>query len=112
MLAEYYPTGLKVGGSFDAVDAPFAQDAYRLENGVLTAGVGARAAVRTFERRRSWHIPTSATALPPWMRNLALFYSASTLETPAAMEPGMRLTFEAFKFMADRFMPWKRLFES
>jgi hypothetical protein len=46
------------------------------------------------------------------MRNLALFYSASTLETPAAMEPGMRLTFEAFKFMADRFMPWKRLFES
>jgi hypothetical protein len=42
-IAEYYPTGLKVGGNFAAVDAPFAPDAYRLENGVLTAGPGARA---------------------------------------------------------------------
>jgi hypothetical protein len=42
-IAEFYPTGLKVGGNFAAVDAPFAPDAYRLENGVLTAGPGARA---------------------------------------------------------------------
>jgi len=38
-LAEFYPAGLKVG-SFVTVDAPFSSDAYRIENGVLTAGPG------------------------------------------------------------------------
>jgi hypothetical protein len=37
--AEFYPSGLKVG-SFVAVDAPFAPDAYRLENGGRMAGPG------------------------------------------------------------------------
>ena len=41
-IAEFYPTGLKVGGSFDAVKAPFAPDAYRIENGRGMAG-GAQA---------------------------------------------------------------------
>ena len=36
-IAEFYPAGLKVG-SFATVDAPFAPDAYRLENGRYTAG--------------------------------------------------------------------------
>jgi hypothetical protein len=38
-LAEYYPAGLEVG-SFVTVNAPFASDAYRLENGRLMAGKG------------------------------------------------------------------------
>ena len=38
-IAEFYPGGLKVG-SFVAVNAPFAPDAYRVENGVITAGPG------------------------------------------------------------------------
>ena len=38
-LAEFYPAGLKVG-SFVDVNAPFAADAYRVENGVITAGAG------------------------------------------------------------------------
>ncbi|MBZ5575805.1 MAG: hypothetical protein LAP40_04510 [Acidobacteriia bacterium] len=38
-LAQFYPAGLKVG-SFVEVDAPFAPDAYRVENGVHTAGLG------------------------------------------------------------------------
>ncbi|HZI80434.1 MAG TPA: hypothetical protein VFD69_13025 [Vicinamibacterales bacterium] len=38
-LAEYYPAGLEVG-SFVAVNAPFAADAYRFENGRLMAGKG------------------------------------------------------------------------
>jgi hypothetical protein len=38
-LAEYYPAGLEVG-SFVAVNAPFASDAYRFENGRLMAGKG------------------------------------------------------------------------
>lgn len=38
-LATFYPAGLKIG-SFTAVDAPFAPDAYRIENGFVTAGRG------------------------------------------------------------------------
>jgi hypothetical protein len=38
-LASYYPRGLEAG-SFVKVDAPFAEDAYRTENGLLTAGPG------------------------------------------------------------------------
>jgi len=38
-IARLYPAGLKIG-SFVAVDAPFASDAYRVENGVVTAGPG------------------------------------------------------------------------
>lgn len=38
-IAEHYPAGLKIG-SFVTVDAPFASDAYRIENGARTAGAG------------------------------------------------------------------------
>jgi hypothetical protein len=38
-IAQFYPAGLKVG-SFITVDAPFAADAYRVENGVKSAGPG------------------------------------------------------------------------
>lgn len=38
-IAEHYPAGLKAG-SFIKVDAPFADDAYRFENGQLMAGPG------------------------------------------------------------------------
>lgn len=38
-VAEFYPAGLKIG-SFVTVDAPFAPDAYRIENGAHTAGAG------------------------------------------------------------------------
>ena len=37
--AEHYPHGLQAG-SFEKVDAPFADDAYRFENGQLMAGPG------------------------------------------------------------------------
>lgn len=42
-IAEFYPAGLKAGGSFEAIHAPFAPDAYRVENGNIMAGPGARA---------------------------------------------------------------------
>jgi hypothetical protein len=38
-IADFYPKGLTMGG-FDKVDAPFAKDAYRLENGMVMAGPG------------------------------------------------------------------------
>jgi hypothetical protein len=57
-IAALYPAGLKAG-SFVAVDAPFASDAYRFENGRLMAGLGC-----TFmpgcEDIKSQRIPTLA----------------------------------------------------
>jgi hypothetical protein len=51
-LAEFYPAGLKVG-SFVDVDAPFASDAYRIENGRITAGPGcARAGCENIKTQR------------------------------------------------------------
>lgn len=38
-IAKFYPAGLRIG-SFVTVDAPFAPDAYRIENGFITAGPG------------------------------------------------------------------------
>jgi hypothetical protein len=38
-IANTYPAGLKIG-DFVAADAPFTSDAYRIENGVITAGAG------------------------------------------------------------------------
>jgi hypothetical protein len=38
-IAKFYPAGLKIG-SFVTADAPFAPDAYRIENGAITAGPG------------------------------------------------------------------------
>jgi hypothetical protein len=38
-IADYYPRGLTIGG-FDKVDAPFAADAFRIENGMVMAGEG------------------------------------------------------------------------
>jgi len=51
-IAEFYPTGLKVGGSFDAINAPFASDAYRIENGAVSAGPGARAGSENIRTQR------------------------------------------------------------
>jgi hypothetical protein len=38
-IADYYPRGLTIGG-FDKVDAPFAPNAFRIENGFVMAGEG------------------------------------------------------------------------
>lgn len=38
-VADYYPRGL-TAGSFEKVDAPFAKDAFRIENGFVMAGEG------------------------------------------------------------------------
>ena len=51
-IAEIYAAGLKVGGNFEAVNAPFAPDAYRIENGIITAGSGARAGSENIRTQR------------------------------------------------------------
>jgi len=51
-IAEFYPAGLRVGGSFQAVMAPFGPTAYRIENGSLMAGPGARAGSENIATQR------------------------------------------------------------
>ena len=51
-VANYYPAGLKIG-DFVKVDAPFAPDAYRIENGGRMAGPGcARAGCENIKTQR------------------------------------------------------------
>lgn len=56
-IAELYPAGLKAG-SFVAVDAPFAADAYRLENGRRMAGPGCQFRPPSCENLKAQKIPT------------------------------------------------------
>jgi hypothetical protein len=58
-IALRYPAGLKVG-SFEKSDAPFAKDAYRLENGVKMAGPGCTFQPPSCENMRSQRLPTLA----------------------------------------------------
>ena len=51
-IAEFYPAGLRVGGTFQAVSAPFGPTAYRIENGGLMAGPGARAGSENIATQR------------------------------------------------------------
>src|SRR4029079_7038250 len=43
-LAMYYPRGLSEAKTFNAIGAPFAPEAFRLENGALIAGPGCQVA--------------------------------------------------------------------
>jgi hypothetical protein len=56
--AAHYPHGLQTG-SFEKVDAPFAEDAYRFENGQLMAGPGCTF-FKGCEHIKSQKIPTLA----------------------------------------------------
>jgi len=59
--ALFYPAGLKIG-SFVTVDAPFAADAYRIENGARTAGAGcARAGCENLKTQKIMEHPGITT---------------------------------------------------
>jgi hypothetical protein len=60
-IADHYPRGLTIGG-FDKVDAPFAKDAYRLENGMVMAGPGCG---RGGPGRAAGTPPATPTGAPP-----------------------------------------------
>lgn len=55
-IAKHYPDGLKVG-SFVEVDAPFADDAYRFENGQTMAGKGCPERFKGCENIKTQRIP-------------------------------------------------------
>lgn len=60
-VAQFYPAGLKIG-SFITVDAPFAADAYRIENGVRSAGAGcARAGCENIKAQKIMEHPGITT---------------------------------------------------
>jgi len=60
-IAQFYPAGLKVG-SFIEVDAPFAADAYRIENGASSAGPGcARAGCENIKTQNIMKHPAITT---------------------------------------------------
>jgi hypothetical protein len=97
-IAEYYPTGLKVGGTFDAVDAPFAPDAYRLENGVLTAGAGARAGSENIRTQKIMAHPDVSYRLAAVDEELGIVLFRLDFGNTGSYGAGNALTtFEAFK---------------
>jgi hypothetical protein len=97
-IAEFYPAGLKVGGSFDVVKAPFAPDAYRLENGVLTAGPGARAGSENILTQRVMAHPDVSYRLAAVDEELGIVLFRLDFGNTGSYGAGNALTtFEAFK---------------
>ena len=97
-IAEFYPAGLKVGGNFDVVNAPFAPDAYRIENGTTTAGVGARAGGENIRTGRVMPHPDVSYRLAAVDEELGLVLFRLDFGNTNSYGPGNALTtFEAFK---------------
>jgi hypothetical protein len=97
-IAEFYPAGLKVGGTFDAVQAPFAPDAYRLENGSMMAGVGARAGSENIRTQRVTHHPDVSYRIAAVDEELGIVLMRLDFGDTNSYGPGNALTcFEAFK---------------
>ena len=97
-IAEFYPAGLKVGGNFDAVQAPFAPEAYRIENGTNTAGPGARAGSENIRTQRVMAHPDVTYRLAAVDEEMGLVLFRLDFGNTNSYGPGNALTtFEAFK---------------
>jgi hypothetical protein len=97
-IAEFYPAGLKVGGNFDAVQAPFAPDAYRLENGSVMAGVGARAGSENIRTQRVIPHPDVSYRIAAVDEELGIVLMRLDFGDTNSYGAGNALTcFEAFK---------------
>jgi hypothetical protein len=96
-IAEFYPIGLKVGGSFDAVKAPFAPDAYRIENGRGMVG-GARAGTQSIGVQRIMAHPDVSYRIAAVDEELGIVLMYLDFGDTNSYGPGNALTtFEAFK---------------
>jgi hypothetical protein len=97
-IAEIYAAGLKVGGNFDAVNAPFAPDAYRIENGTLTAGPGARAGSENIRTQRVMAHPDITYRIAAVDEEMGIVLFRLDFGNTNNYGPGNALTlFEAFK---------------
>ena len=97
-IAEFYPAGLKVGGTFEAVHAPFAPDAFRLENGTITAGVGSRGGAGSVLTGRVTPHPAVSYRLAAVDEEMGIVLFRLDFGDTGNYGPGNALTtFEAFK---------------
>jgi hypothetical protein len=97
-IAEFYPLGLKVGGTFDAVNAPFAPNAYRVENGATMAGPGARAGSENIRTQRIIAHPDVTYRIAAVDEELGIVLMRLDFGDTNSYGPGNALTvFEAFK---------------
>jgi hypothetical protein len=97
-IAEIYVYGLKVGGNFDAVHAPFAPNANRIENGVLTAGPGARAGSENIRTQRITAHPDINYRIAVVDEEMGIVLLRLDFGNTNSYGPGNALTlFEAFK---------------
>jgi hypothetical protein len=96
-IAEFYPLGLKVGGSFEAVKAPFAPDAYRIENGQNMAGPGSRGNANISTQRIIAH-PDVTYRIAAVDEEMGIVLMRLDFGNTNSYGPGNALTtFEAFK---------------
>ena len=97
-IAEFYPLGLKVGGTFDAVNAPFAPNAYRVENGSTMAGPGARAGSENIRTQRIIAHPDVSYRIAAVDEERGIVLMRLDFGDTNSYGPGNALTvFEAFK---------------
>jgi hypothetical protein len=97
-IAEFYTRGLKVGGSFAAVDAPFSAEAYRIENGGYMAGPGARAGSENIRTQRIIAHPDMNYRIAAVDEELGIVLMRMDFGDTNSYGPGNALTlFEAFK---------------
>lgn len=97
-MAEFYPAGLKIG-SFVTVDAPFAPDAYRIENGVITAGPGcSRAGCENIKTQTIIKHPAITDKVVAVDEDLGIVLLRMNFGDTGSYGPGNSLhVFEAFK---------------
>ena len=97
-IAEFYPAGLKVGGTFEAVNAPFAPDAYRVENGIVMAGAGARAGGENIKTQKIIAHPDVSYRVAAVDEEMGAVLMRLDFGDTKSYGPGNALTtFEAFK---------------
>jgi hypothetical protein len=96
--AMFYPAGLKIG-SFVKVDAPFAPDAYRIENGARTAGAGcARAGCQDIKAQTIMEHPGITTRVIAVDEELGIVLLRMNFgQTKSYGEGNALIVWEAFK---------------
>jgi len=97
-VAMFYPAGLKIG-SFVKVDAPFALDAYRIENGARTAGAGcARAGCENLKTQTIMEHPGITTRVVAVDEELGIVLLRMNFgQTRSYGEGNALIVWEAFK---------------